>query len=121
MQKLLILFLISLIPQIGLSQTTISDSIGVKNDTITTIALIFAEHQKLSIENPLLKEKIISLEELNSLYEQSDSLKSIEINECVQLNLSKDKKIKKLTRQKKSFIIGTPLGIIISFIIGILI
>ena len=51
-------------------------------DTLKIVNIIFAEHEKLIIENPLLKEKITSLEELNGLYEQTDSLRKEEINTC---------------------------------------
>ena len=44
-------------------------------------ALIFVEHQKLSYENPLLKQQINSLEKLNGLYIKTDSIKTIEITE----------------------------------------
>ena len=42
--------------------------------------MIFAEHQKLSIENPLLKEEIKYYKELTNTYECKDSLLREEIN-----------------------------------------
>ena len=90
-------------------------------DTIKVINIIFAEHEKLSIENPLLKSKVSSLELLNSLYIQSDSLKTKEIEELKNFNIIKDQKIKKLKSSKKKITRGAFLGGIITFIIGVLI
>ena len=42
-------------------------------------AIVLLEHQKLSNENPLLKEQVSSLEKLNQLYVKTDSLQREEI------------------------------------------
>ena len=115
-KKWSILLLLSLLlPITGLSQTTF-DSTEVK-----TIALIFAEHQKLSTENPLLKQQILSLEELNELYVISDSLQREELKIYEKKVSSDAKKIKKLKSTQKGIIIGSSVGGIVLFIIGLLI
>lgn len=69
------------------------------------MALIFSEHEKLSIENPLLKEKITALESLNKLQEkESQSLKKE-----IQVYKDKSKSDKKKIRNLK--IANTTLGI----------
>ena len=92
------------------------DSIEIK-----TTALIFAEHQKLKTENPLLRQQIFSLEELNKLYVQSDSLQKEEIKIYEDKVSSDAKKIKKLKSTRKGIIIGSSVGGIVLFIIGLLI
>ena len=88
---------------------------------IKTTALIFVEHQKLKVENPLLKQQILSLEELNKLYLISDSLQKEEIKLYENKVSSDAKKIKKLKSTQKGIIIGSTVGGIVLFIIGILI
>lgn len=90
---------------------TISDSIALK-----TTCLIFAEHEKLSIENSLLKGQIQSLEELNQLYVNIDSLQRQEIDLYKADVNSKNKQIKKLKSSHKFFYGG---GILL-FIIGLI-
>jgi len=114
-KKGLILFLFNLVVQIPvLSQITL-DSIEAKET-----ALIFIEHEKLSIENPLLKEQINSLETLNELYIESDSIQKAEINLCKDKIDSNEKQIKKLKSSQKKTIIGSSVGGILLFIIGLL-
>ena len=83
-------------------------------------ALIFAEHQKLSNENPLLKQQIASLEELNQLYVKSDSIQKIEINTYKDKVASDEKKIQQLKSAQKKTIIGSSVGGIVLFILGLL-
>ena len=98
-----------------MSQTTF-DSTEVK-----TLAIICAEHQKLSNENPLLKQQILSLEELNALYVQSDSLQKEELKIYEEKVNSDAKKIKKLKSTQKKIIIGSSVGGIVLLIIGLFI
>lgn len=111
---LILLFLSLQVPTICLSQTTF-DSIEVKE-----IALIFNEHQKLSTENPLLKEQISSLEKLNQFYIETDSIQKIEIKEYNNKVISDEKKIQQLKSTQKKLIIGSSVGGIILFILGLL-
>lgn len=113
-KKGLILLSLNLIPIAIHSQ----DSISLSTQQVT--ALIFAEHQKLSNENPLLKQQIASLEELNQLYVKSDSIQKIEINTYKDKVASDEKKIQQLKSAQKKTIIGSSVGGIVLFILGLL-
>lgn len=83
-------------------------------------AIVLLEHQKLSNENPLLKQQIKSLEELNQLYEKSDSIQKDEIKLYKTKVASNEKKIQRLKSTQKKTIIGSSVGGIVLFIIGLL-
>ena len=83
-------------------------------------ALIFVEHQKLSYENPLLKQQINSLEELNQLYVKTDSIKNIEIDNLKERVASDANKIQRLKSTQKKTILGASVGGIVLFILGLL-
>ena len=111
---LIILCFNLVVPTVALSQITL-DSIEAK-----TTALIFNEHSKLSIENPLLKQQINSLEELNQLYVESDSIQKVEISTYKDKVASNEKTIKKLKAAQKRTIFGASLGGIVLFILGLI-
>ena len=114
-KKGLILLCFNLVvPTVALSQITL-DSIEAK-----TTALIFNEHSKLSVENPLLKQQINSLEELNKLYVESDSIQKVEISTYKDKVSSNEKTIKKLKTAQKITIFGASLGGIALFILGLI-
>lgn len=83
-------------------------------------AIIFAEHQKLSEENPLLKQQILSLKELNNLYIKSDSIKQSKINLYKDEVNSCEKKIQKLKSSNRKTILGASISGILLFIIGLI-
>ena len=83
-------------------------------------AIIFAEHSKLLTENSLLQSKVQSLEELNSLYIKSDSIKSEEVNICKDKISSDAKTIKKLKSSRKKILGGSFVGGIVLFILGLI-
>ena len=85
-----------------------------------TLNIILAEHKKLKIENPLLKQQINSLEDLNQLYIKSDSLQKEEINLYISKVASDERKIQRLKFAQKKTIIGSSVGGIVLFIIGLL-
>lgn len=110
----LILLLLNLCLSIpSISQTTSAD-------TLKAISLIFNEHEKLSVENPLLKEQIASLEKLNQLYVESDSLQKEEINLYEEKVASDEKKIQRLKSTQKKIIFGSSVGGILLFILGLI-
>lgn len=124
MKKLLTILLVILIPLIVSSQEIISRNSLLNEqgeiDTLKVVNIIFAEHEKLSIENPLLKEKIKSLEELNNLYCKSDSLLKKE-SEILKEKVAQDsKQIKKLKSSRKRIIGFSCVGGIVLFILGII-
>lgn len=107
----------------GFSQITILSNTqkeSLKNDSVKILALILAEHQKLSIENPILKEKIKNLEELNMICEEQSEIKSQEINLYQKKVTSDSLKINKLQNNNKKTIIGSSIGGVLLFIIGLI-
>ena len=78
------------------------------------------EHEKLSIENPLLKQQISALEQMNELNLKVDSIRRIEIQDYKNDILSKEKQIKKLESTQKKIIFGSSVGGIVLFILGLL-
>ena len=83
-------------------------------------AIILSEHQKLSNENPLLKQQINSLEELNQLYIKTDSIQKIEINTFKEKVASDEKQIQRLKSTQKKTIFGASVGGIVLFILGLI-
>lgn len=84
------------------------------------ISLIFSEHEKLSIENPLLKQQIKYFEEYNKLYVKTDSIKNEEIKSLQNEMIYKTVEMKNLESTQKKFIIFSSINGIILFIIGLL-
>jgi len=78
------------------------------------------EHEKLSIENPLLKQQISALEQMNELNLKVDSIRRIEIQDYKNDILSKEKQIKKLESTQKKTLFGSSVGGIVLFILGLL-
>ena len=83
-------------------------------------AIVLLEHQKLSNENPLLKEQVSSLEKLNQLYVKADSLQREEIKTYKNKVASDEKKIQRLKSTQKKIIIGASVGGIVLFILGLI-
>lgn len=115
------IFIVLIIGFNFLNSSAQTDSIKISNSEIRTACLIFAEHEKLSVENPLLKQQINSLESLNQLYIKKDSLQREEINLYVDKVVSDEKIIKNLKSTQKKIIIGSSIGGILLLILGILI
>lgn len=78
------------------------------------------EHQKLSNENPLLKQQIKSLEELNELYVKTDSIQKEEIKAYDNKVTEDSKQIKKLKKNQKGIVVGSTVGGILLFILGLI-
>ena len=83
-------------------------------------AIVLLEHQKLSNENPLLKQQIKSLEELNQLYIKSDSIQKIEVKDLTDRVASDKEKIQRMKSTQKKTIFGASVGGIVLFILGLL-
>ena len=121
MKKQLILSLILMIPLTIFGQNNIQSNIDLSTASDSTvIAIIFAEHQKLSIENPLLKEEINYYKELNNVYEEKDSIQRQEISLYKDGLDNANNQIKKLKSSQKKIIIGSSIGGIVLFILGLI-
>ena len=115
-KRIVIIFILSLFTLESFSQ----DSTYISDKDLRTACLIFNEHQYLSIENPLLKQQIKSLEELNQLYINSDSIQRMEINTYQEKVASDEKKIRQLKSTQKKIIFGSSVGGIILLILGLI-
>ena len=83
-------------------------------------AIVLLEHQKLSNENVLLKEQVFSLEELNQLYAKTDSVRMIEVTAYKEKVVSDEIKIQRLKSTQKKLILGSSVGGIVLFILGLI-
>lgn len=108
-----------MIPLTIFGQNNIQNNTDSVSD-ITITALIFAEHQKLSIENPLLKKEIQHYKELNQICEERDSIHKEEIDIYSQELSNANKHIKKLKSTQKKLLIGSSVGGIVLFILGLI-
>ena len=115
-KRIVIIFILFLFILKSFSQ----DSIYISNKELKTACLIFNEHEYLSIENPLLKQQIKSLEELNQLYINTDSIQKEEIYIYKEKVASDEKKIQHLKSVQKKSILGFSVGGIVLFIIGLI-
>ena len=114
-KKGLILFLLNLVVQ-----TPVLSQITLDSTQSKTLCLILNEHEKLSNENPLLKEQVSSLEKLNQLYVESDSLQKEEIKVYEEKVVSDEKKIQRLKSTQKKILVGSSVGGILLFILGLI-
>lgn len=114
-KKGLILFLLNLVVQ-----TPVLSQITLDSTQSKTLCLILNEHEKLSNENPLLKEQVSSLEKLNQLYVESDSLQKEEIKVYEEKVVSDEKKIQRLKSTQKKILISSSVGGILLFILGLI-
>lgn len=92
---------------------------SVNWDTLKIVNLIFAEHEYLSIENPLLKEQIKSLEELNQLYIKTDSVRKEELYEY-EKQVNSDKETIKELRKTNKIAVGISAGSVFLFLISLI-
>ena len=119
MKKLLTLLFIILLTKITcFSQTTSteinSDSIvSITSDQLRYTNLIFAEHEKLLVENDLLYKQIFNYKNKLELSKQVDSLRIIQINEYENIINEHSKQIQDLTNsisKKDKTILGLEIG-----------
>lgn len=92
---------------------------SVNWDTLKIVNLIFAEHEYLSIENPLLKEQIKSLEELNQLYIKTDSVRKEELYEY-EKQINSDKETIKGLRKTNKIAVGISAGSVFLLLISLI-
>lgn len=107
MNRILMIFLIMMLTKI----TSFSENILIPNETDSIVHvtasdlkyanLIFAEHNKLLIENSLLTRQIDNLNELNFDLEQIVKLRSQQVIEYRNLNEVNSIKIERLNKELK--------------------
>ena len=115
-RKLKLLSVCLLIPLISFGQTISKDTgLIMTPQQLRTTNLIFLEHEKWSKQIPLLKQQIRNYQKLDSLASKHDSL---QVQQLVDLNNTIDlqeRKIKKLKRTK-SF----GMGVIVALVLGLI-
>lgn len=104
MKRLLtILFGITLVTITAFSQVISKDTVVTITPTqLKTTNLIFAEHQKLSKQVPLLQAKITNLTTINSNLVKVDSLRLNQVNMYKQTLEGQNANIKQLKRSLKT-------------------
>lgn len=129
MKKLVLVLFIIMLPMITSSSQNISTKIELDSIVLITPSqlketnLIFAEHQKLLLENSLLYEQVSNYEKANQILTQADSLKSLQLDNYKLLSKSYSDQIStltnKLTKKTKEAICWKVGGISVS--IGLLV
>lgn len=129
MKKLVLVLFIIMLPMITSSSQNTSTKIELDSIVLITPSqlketnLIFAEHQKLLLENSLLYEQVSNYEKANQILTQADSLKSLQLDNYKLLSKSYSDQIStltnKLTKKTKEAICWKVGGISVS--IGLLV
>lgn len=119
MRRALMILLITMLARIcAFSSTTFppiekDSTVSVTASDIKYANLIFVEHKKLLRENYLLDEQLNNVLQINSHFEQVDSLRLQQINEYDQLNQIHLQNIDKLSKEiskKNRIITGWKIG-----------
>lgn len=107
MKRLILLIIVMTLFNWSYSQNTSEITI----EQVKTANLIFAEHQKLSLQIPLLETKINNLELINKSWEKSDSIKNLKLIQFREIIDNDKKTIEQLTntikKRNKLILYGT--------------
>ena len=113
MKKLIILCLIMIAPIWCYSQ----DTLKITSDQLRITNIIFLEHKKFSEQIPLLNQQIINLEQINKSWENTDSLKTLQLNNYYKVIESQNRSLEDLNKSlkiKKDIInYGGTIGIVV--------
>lgn len=101
MKKGILFSIMILLPIWCFSQTTLT----LTKEQLKTANLIFIEHEEMSNKIPLLEDKIVNLETINSSWEHTDSIRSVKEQELI-------KKNKKLSKVTKGLFLATILAVV---------
>ena len=113
MKRILILFFISLMLQIGSFSQTISPDILLTAQDLKKLNLILVQHSKWESEVPMLYKQIDTYQKLCKSYELSDSIYKKEIDN----QNSTIKKLHKSNKVLKHISIGTSIIAVICLIL----
>lgn len=110
MKRLILLLTVTILYSSSYSQNTSKITI----EQIRTANLIFAEHQKFSLQIPLLETKINNLELINESWIKTDSIKEIQIAQYEKIIYNNNKNIEQLTSsiKKRNKIITYGAGVL---------
>lgn len=136
MQKRKIAFLVmTLVPICSFSQNTSSPTmidtirleipvnpnklVSITEKQLTTANLIFLEHEQMSQELPLLRNKISNLEKIDSTWQHTDSIQKSKEKEYISTINTSNANIKSLTKTRNLFI-GTTVTSIALLILSLI-
>jgi len=110
MKKLLkLLLIIQLIPITVSSQVISNDTVIITSTQLKVTNLIFAEHDRLKQELPLMQSKINNLEEINKQLIEIDSIRLKQIDNYNDLIKNQTNQVKAIKRASWITVCGTLL------------
>lgn len=77
------------------------DTLKITNEHIKIANSIFLEHKKFSEQIPLLNQQIINLEQINKSWENTDSLKTLQLNNYYKVIESQNRSLEDLNKSLK--------------------
>lgn len=135
MKKRKIAFLVmTLVPIYSFSQNTSSPTmidtihleipvnpnelVSITDKQLKIANLIFLEHEKMSQEIPLLEAKISNLEKIDSIWNHTDSVRSVNETNYINTILNNNTDIQKL-KKEKNILFGTSITGIALFLLSL--
>lgn len=77
------------------------DTLRITNEHIKIANGIFLEHKKFSEQIPLLNQQIVNLEQINKSWENTDSLKTLQLNNYYKVIESQNRSLEDLNKSLK--------------------
>jgi hypothetical protein len=77
------------------------DTLKITSEQLRITNLIFLEHKKFSEQVPLLENRIYNLEQINKSWENTDSLKTLQLNNYYKVIESQNRSLEDLNKSLK--------------------
>lgn len=95
-----------------------SELVSITDKQLKIANLIFLEHEKMSQEIPLLEAKISNLEKIDSIWNHTDSVRSVNETNYINTILNNNTDIQKL-KKEKNILYGTSITGIALFLLSL--
>lgn len=95
-----------------------SELVSITDKQLKIANLIFLEHEKMSQEIPLLEAKISNLEKIDSIWNHTDSVRSVNETNYINTILNNNIDIQKL-KKEKNILFGTSITGIALFLLSL--
>jgi hypothetical protein len=95
-----------------------SELVSITDKQLKIANLIFLEHEKMSQEIPLLEAKISNLEKIDSIWNHTDSVRSVNETNYINTILNNNTDIQKL-KKEKNILFGTSITGIALFLLSL--
>jgi hypothetical protein len=95
-----------------------SELVSITDKQLKIANLIFLEHEKMSQEIPLLEAKISNLEKIDSIWNHTDSVRSVNETNYINTILNNNTDIQKLEKEK-NILFGTSITGIALFLLSL--